>query len=56
MGQLTEERARNIQKARMNGETQRNRLEGKWPKNEEGHGIRIAYQVFCNFTTYLQAK
>lgn len=45
--QLTEERARNIQKARMNGETECERLEGVWPKNEDWHGIRIAYQVWC---------
>ena len=43
--QLTEERARNIQKARMDGDTMQERLEGVWPKNEDWHGIRIAYQV-----------
>lgn len=43
--QLTDERARNIQKARMDGDTIQERLEGLWPKNEDWHGIRIAYQV-----------
>ena len=43
--QLTEEWARNIQKARMDGDTVQERLEGVWPKNEDWHGIRIAYQV-----------
>lgn len=43
--QLTEERARNIQKARMDEDTIQERLEGLWPKNEDWHGIRIAYQV-----------
>lgn len=43
--QLTDERARNIQKARMDGDTIQERLEGLWPKNEDWHGIRTAYQV-----------
>lgn len=43
--QLTEEWARNIQKAGMDGYTMQERLEGGWPKNEDWHGIRIAYQV-----------
>ena len=47
--QLTEERARNIQKARMDGDTTQERLEGVWPKNEDWHGIRIAYQVTSKY-------
>jgi len=43
--QLTEEGAWNIQKARMDGDATQERLEGVWPKNEDWHGIRIAYQV-----------
>lgn len=43
--QLTEERARNIYKRPGWMEIQFKRLEGLWPKNEDWHGIRIAYQV-----------
>lgn len=43
--ELTEERARNIQKARSDGETTSERLDEVWPKNEDWHAIRIAYQV-----------
>jgi len=43
--ELTEERARNIQKARADGENTFERLDAVWPKNEDWHAIRIAYQV-----------
>lgn len=43
--QLTEERARNVQMARQDGRTKEERLEGLWPKNEDWHAIRIAYDV-----------
>lgn len=43
--QLTEERARNVQMARSDGRTNEERLEGLWPKNEDWHAIRIAYDV-----------
>lgn len=43
--QLTEERARNVQMARSDGRTKEERLEGLWPKNEDWHAIRIAYDV-----------
>ena len=43
--QLTEERARNIQRARMDGHSLSDRLEGVWAKNEDWHAIRIAYKV-----------
>ena len=44
--ELTEERARNVQKARMDGGDKRSSLGGVWPKNEDWHAIRIAYQVY----------
>ncbi len=43
--QLTEERARNIQKARADGHTITERLDATWPKNEDWHAIRTAYKV-----------
>lgn len=43
--QLTEERARNIQKARANGRTTLERLDATWPKNEDWHAIRTGYKV-----------
>lgn len=43
--QLTEERSRNIQKARADGRSVDEKLDGVWCKNEDWHGIRIAYQV-----------
>ena len=43
--ELTEERARNIQKARADGKDCMQRLDGTWPKNEDWHAIRIAYKV-----------
>lgn len=43
--QLTEERARNIQKARADGQNQKERLEAVYPKNEDWHAIRNAYMV-----------
>ena len=43
--QLTEERARNIQRARADGETPVERLDTVWPKNEDWHAIRTAYKV-----------
>lgn len=43
--QLTEERSRNVQLARSDGRTTKERLEGVWPKNEDWHAIRIAYDV-----------
>ena len=46
--QLTEERARNIQKARADGTTVLERLDGIWPKNEDWHCIRTAYEVTIN--------
>lgn len=46
--QLTEERSRNIQKARADGRSVDEKLDGVWCKNEDWHGIRIAYQV-CSF-------
>ena len=44
--QLTEERARNVQRARADGETRTERLDATWPKNEDWHAIRTAYKVF----------
>ena len=44
--QLTEERSRNIQKVRADGRSVDEKLDGVWYKNEDWHGIRIAYQVF----------
>ena len=43
--QLTEERARNIQRARADGQNQKERLEAVYPKNEDWHAIRTAYKV-----------
>ena len=43
--QLTEERSRNMQFARFDGRSMEERLEGLWPKFEDWHGIRIAYEV-----------
>ena len=43
--QLTEERARNVQMGRSDERTKEERLEGLWPKNEDWHAIRIAYDV-----------
>ena len=43
--QLTEERARNMQFARMDGKTPKERLQGLWPIFEDWHGIRTAYEV-----------
>lgn len=43
--QLTEEWARNVQKARLDGANVSSRLQGVWPKNEDWHAIRIAYSV-----------
>ena len=43
--QLTEERARNIQKARADGRNTSERLDAVWPKNEDWHAIRTAYKV-----------
>ena len=43
--QLTEERARNIQKARADGRTTSERLDAVWPKNEDWHAIRTGYKV-----------
>jgi hypothetical protein len=43
--QLTEERARNIQKARTDGQTTAERLDATWPKKEDWHGIRTADEV-----------
>ena len=42
---LTEERARNIQKARTDGHTNAERLDATWPNNEDWHAIRTAYKV-----------
>ena len=49
--QLTEERSRNIQKARADGRSVDEKLDGVWCKNEDWHGIRIAYQV-CSFVVF----
>ena len=46
--QLTEERARNIQRARADGNTDTERLDTVWPKNEDWHSIRTAYKVLFN--------
>ena len=43
--QLTEERARNVQKSRADGQTITERLDATWPKNEDWHAIRTAYKV-----------
>ena len=43
--QLTEERARNIQKARADGRTTSKRLDAVWPNNEDWHAIRTGYRV-----------
>lgn len=43
--QLTEERSRNVQIARSDGRNAKERPEGIWPKNEDWHAIRIAYDV-----------
>ena len=43
--QLTEERARNIQKARADGRTTLERLDAAWPKNEDWHAIRTGYKA-----------
>lgn len=43
--QLTEERARNAQKGRADGDTKFDRLEGLIPKVEDWHAGRILYQV-----------
>ncbi|XP_032220244.2 uncharacterized protein LOC116603311 [Nematostella vectensis] len=43
--QLTEKRARNIQKARADGRDVDDSLVGLWNKNEDWHGICIAYQL-----------
>lgn len=47
--QLTEERARNVQLARSDGEDTLERLQGVWPKNEDWHAIRTAYKVSVNW-------
>lgn len=46
--QLTEERARNVQKAKADGETSAERLDSLWPKNEDWHAIRTAYKVYLH--------
>ena len=51
--ELTEERGRNIQVARLDGDTQETRLEGVFPKNEDWHAIRMAYYVI--FINVLQS-
>ena len=43
--QLTEERARNVQKAKADGATSQERIDTVWPKNEDWHAIRTAYKV-----------
>ena len=43
--QLTEERARNMQKARACGKTRKQRLQPLFPKNEDWHLIQSAYDV-----------
>ena len=43
--QLTEERARNSQNSRGEGDTTFERLEGIIPKVEDWHAIRLVYQV-----------
>ena len=43
--QLTEERARNAQDARGDGDSYFERLEGLIPKVEDWHAIRLVYQV-----------
>ena len=51
--QLTEERARNLQKARLDGHDVRSRLQGVLPKNEDWHAIRIAYSVNTVYNMFL---
>ena len=46
--QLTEERSRNILKARADGRSVDEKLDVVWCRNEDWHGIRVAYQV-CSF-------
>ncbi len=46
--QLTEERARNVKQARLDGRNSEERLEGLMPKNEDWHAIRVAYDVRAN--------
>ena len=48
---LTEERARNLQGAMADGETDLDRLGGILPKNEDWHAIRYMYKV-SNLKTY----
>ena len=49
--QLTEERSRNIQKARADGRTTLERLDATWPKNEDWHAIRTGYKVHASALT-----
>lgn len=51
--QLTEERARNVQKARADGRTTLERLDATWPKNEDWHAIRTGYKVCDTFIIIL---
>lgn len=46
--QLTEEHARNVKLARLDGRNSEERLEGVMPKIEDWHAIRIAYDVSAN--------
>ena len=50
--QLTQERARNAQKGRADGDTTFERLEGVIPKVEDWHACRILYQVCSTITFY----
>ena len=47
--QLTEERARNLQKARANGRDILERLEIFWAKFEDWHGLRTGTEVHVSF-------
>ena len=44
--QVMEERARNIQRARADGESEKERLDTIFPKNEDWHAIRTAHKVY----------
>ena len=51
--QLTEERARNVQKSRADGQTTTERLDATWPKNKDWHAIRTAYKVHLSHRIWL---
>ena len=54
--QLTEERSRNAQDARGDGDTSFERLEGLIPKVEDWHAIRLVYQVKAQQVVHTMSK